>query len=678
MPKSMPPGRCVSLRPETVVPSAVPAKRSTAAGRAATPGHATAPTKRSAHSPGAGVDPIRRWRVPRALRVGIGGPVGSGKTALVAALCRAFADELRLGGGDQRHLHDRGRRLPPARRAAGQRIRAVETGCCPHTAIRDDIGANLDAVEELAAALGPLDLVLVETGGDNLTATFSRGLVDRQIFVVDVAGGDKVPRKGGPGVTAADLLVINKTDLAPMVGADLAVMDRDARARRGDLPTLFLSIVGGPHGNVGRGLDPRAGAARRPAPTAVPVGPSLSASARSTGRPGGRPGRYALVELHGETPLLLRTRPRPTVVSPLCTSSAGRPGRSPGTICAWRSRSGRARPSGCTASLRRSPYRAARVPSPGRRFAEGGAAGATLHWLPEQLVAAAGCAHARVPDRAGRRREPAVARRADLRPVRRVFPATSGSPPPSGTPAARCTRTVQALGPAAPGWSGAAVLGGGRAGGSAPSSSSDPAWVTGGPPAPTVLGPGAALMPLAGPGLLATAVGTDMRRVRAALDPRCEPTFPTSSQPAGRGHSSDQGRWNEVRSTGRNDHGPAPNTMLATTRRPRSVRRDCRSVPAASADCPAPRPAAKYSVRRRCRQPLRVRGLPAATVSSSGASELFSPSRSSRNASVRSWEIRDSVTPSRAATSLSGCSCRKDSVTTRRSRSGRAWMAWCR
>jgi urease accessory protein len=123
----------------------------------------------------------------------------------------------------------------------------VETGCCPHTAIRDDISANLDAVEELETALGPLDLVLVESGGDNLTATFSKGLVDHQIFVVDVAGGDKVPRKGGPGVTAADLLVINKTDLAPMVGADLTVMARDARARRGELPTVFLSIAEDPY-----------------------------------------------------------------------------------------------------------------------------------------------------------------------------------------------------------------------------------------------------------------------------------------------------------------------------------------------------------------------------------------------------------------------------------------------
>jgi urease accessory protein len=191
--------------------------------------------------------PLPDGPAPRALRIGIGGPVGSGKTALVAALCRTLAGELRLAvvTNDIYTTEDadfllRNGVLP------AERIRAVETGCCPHTAIRDDISANLDAVEELEAALGPLDLVLVESGGDNLTATFSRGLVDRQIFVVDVAGGDKVPRKGGPGVTTADLLVINKTDLAPLVGADLTVMDRDASARRGDLPTVFLSLTDDP------------------------------------------------------------------------------------------------------------------------------------------------------------------------------------------------------------------------------------------------------------------------------------------------------------------------------------------------------------------------------------------------------------------------------------------------
>ena len=182
-----------------------------------------------------------------ALRIGIGGPVGSGKTALVAALCRGLATELRLAvvTNDIYTTEDadfllRNGVLP------AERIRAVETGCCPHTAIRDDISANLDAVEDLEQRLGPLDLVLVESGGDNLTATFSRGLVHRQIFVVDVAGGDKVPRKGGPGVTTADLLVVNKTDLAPLVGADLGVMARDAAARRGDLPTVFLSLVEDP------------------------------------------------------------------------------------------------------------------------------------------------------------------------------------------------------------------------------------------------------------------------------------------------------------------------------------------------------------------------------------------------------------------------------------------------
>jgi urease accessory protein len=183
----------------------------------------------------------------RAVRIGIGGPVGSGKTALVAALCRALAGELNLAvvTNDIYTTEDADFLLRTGVLPA-ERVRAVETGCCPHTAIRDDIAANLDAVEDLERRLGGLDLVLVESGGDNLTATFSRGLVDRQIFVIDVAGGDKVPRKGGPGVTSADLLVINKTDLAPLVGADLSVMARDARARRGDAPTIFLSLVEDP------------------------------------------------------------------------------------------------------------------------------------------------------------------------------------------------------------------------------------------------------------------------------------------------------------------------------------------------------------------------------------------------------------------------------------------------
>jgi urease accessory protein len=186
-------------------------------------------------------------RAGRAVRIGIGGPVGSGKTALVAALCRTLRDRVDLAvvTNDIYTTEDadfllRNGVLPP------ERVRAVETGCCPHTAIRDDISANVEAIAELEDSLPGLELLLVESGGDNLTATFSRGLIDAQIFVIDVAGGDKVPRKGGPGVTRADLLVINKTDLAPLVGADLAVMDRDARAQRGDLPVLFTSLTQDP------------------------------------------------------------------------------------------------------------------------------------------------------------------------------------------------------------------------------------------------------------------------------------------------------------------------------------------------------------------------------------------------------------------------------------------------
>ncbi|RZS91694.1 urease accessory protein [Motilibacter rhizosphaerae] len=177
------------------------------------------------------------------LRIGIGGPVGSGKTATVAALCRTLAGEIDLAvvtndiytTEDADFLRRNGV-LPD------ERIRAVATGCCPHTAIRDDISANLEAVEGLESAFPGLELVLVESGGDNLTATFSYGLIDLQIFVVDVSGGDKVPRKGGPGVQRSDLLVVNKTDLAPLVGADLGVMDRDAKVQRGDRPVVFQSL----------------------------------------------------------------------------------------------------------------------------------------------------------------------------------------------------------------------------------------------------------------------------------------------------------------------------------------------------------------------------------------------------------------------------------------------------
>ncbi len=180
---------------------------------------------------------------PRALRVGIAGPVGTGKSSLAAALCGALADELRLGvvtndiytDEDARFLRSQGV-LPP------ERIVAVQTGCCPHTAIRDDVSENLLAVETLEAAEGPLDVVFVESGGDNLTATFSPALADTQIFVLDCAGGDDVPRKGGPGVERADLLVINKVDIAPLVGASVERMLADAGDRRGDRPTLPTSL----------------------------------------------------------------------------------------------------------------------------------------------------------------------------------------------------------------------------------------------------------------------------------------------------------------------------------------------------------------------------------------------------------------------------------------------------
>lgn len=180
-------------------------------------------------------------------RVGIGGPVGSGKTALVSALCKRLRDELNLAVvTNDIYTTEDADFLKRAAVLDSSRILAVETGCCPHTAVRDDITANLEAVETLEEKFAPLDLTLLESGGDNLTMTFSKGLVDVFIFVIDVAGGDKVPRKGGPGVTGSDLLVINKTDLAPMVGADLEVMRRDAELMRQDKPTLFTSVRDNP------------------------------------------------------------------------------------------------------------------------------------------------------------------------------------------------------------------------------------------------------------------------------------------------------------------------------------------------------------------------------------------------------------------------------------------------
>lgn len=188
--------------------------------------------------------------IPRPLKIGIGGPVGSGKTALAEALCRRLRDRVDMAvitndiytREDAEFLVRRGA-LPP------ERVVGVETGGCPHTAIREDASVNLEAIRALLARFPGLELILVESGGDNLAATFSPELVDATIYVIDVAEGEKIPRKGGPGIMRSDLLVINKIDLAPYVGADLEVMARDARRMRGDRPFVFTNL------KTGEGVD---------------------------------------------------------------------------------------------------------------------------------------------------------------------------------------------------------------------------------------------------------------------------------------------------------------------------------------------------------------------------------------------------------------------------------------
>ncbi len=189
--------------------------------------------------------PLARDYRARAFTVGIGGPVGSGKTALLLALCRRLRERHNLAvvtndifTKEDAEFLVRNDALP------AERIAAVETGGCPHTAVRDDISPNLAALERLMEAFAP-ELLFVESGGDNLAAQFSRELADYTIYVIDVSGGDKIPRKGGPGITQSDLLVINKVDLAPLVGADLGVMERDARKMRGNGPFLFAEVTRG-------------------------------------------------------------------------------------------------------------------------------------------------------------------------------------------------------------------------------------------------------------------------------------------------------------------------------------------------------------------------------------------------------------------------------------------------
>jgi urease accessory protein len=187
---------------------------------------------------------------PDVLRIGVGGPVGSGKTALVDALCKRMRDHFNIAvvtndiytREDQEFLI-RSQALP------AERIRGVETGGCPHTAIREDASMNLAAIDDLMETFEGLDFIIVESGGDNLAATFSPELSDLTLYVIDVAAGDKIPRKGGPGIMRSDLLIINKIDLAPYVGASLEVMDRDARKMRGEKPFVFTNL------KTGQGLD---------------------------------------------------------------------------------------------------------------------------------------------------------------------------------------------------------------------------------------------------------------------------------------------------------------------------------------------------------------------------------------------------------------------------------------
>jgi urease accessory protein len=180
------------------------------------------------------------------LRVGIGGPVGSGKTALMEALCKRFRDRYEICAiTNDIYTKEDAEILTRAGALAPERIMGVETGGCPHTAIREDASMNLAAIAEMRGRFPKLDVILIESGGDNLAATFSPELADLTIYVIDVSAGEKIPRKGGPGITRSDLLVINKTDLAPLVGASLEVMDRDAKKMRGPRPFVFSNLKSG-------------------------------------------------------------------------------------------------------------------------------------------------------------------------------------------------------------------------------------------------------------------------------------------------------------------------------------------------------------------------------------------------------------------------------------------------
>ena len=180
------------------------------------------------------------------VKIGIGGPVGSGKTALLDALCKRMREDYSVAViTNDIYTYEDAEFLNRSGALPTERIKGVQTGGCPHTAIREDTSINQEAVDEMVGHYPELDILFLESGGDNLSASFSPELVDVSIYVVDVSGGDKVPRKGGPGVTRSDLLIINKTDLAPLVGADLSVMERDAKAQRGEKPQVFTNLKAG-------------------------------------------------------------------------------------------------------------------------------------------------------------------------------------------------------------------------------------------------------------------------------------------------------------------------------------------------------------------------------------------------------------------------------------------------
>ncbi|CAM5255818.1 Urease accessory protein UreG [Streptomyces violarus] len=395
--------------------------------------------------------------------------------------------------------------LPP------ERITAVETGACPHTAIRDDISANLEAVEDLEDAVGPLDLVLVESGGDNLTATFSKGLVDAQIFVIDVAGGDDIPRKGGPGVTTADLLVVNKTDLAPYVGSDLARMAADAKAQRAELPVVFQSLRSEP-GVADVAAWVRAQLAAWAAGSAEQL---RGAVRRDDRRPGRRPGRDGPARAGERRAAGAAAHPRER-------------GRGAGHAGRGDERTARRRPlhragpggGGCAAVRRlgRRHHRPAGQYQGEARYDVrlDVADQAELHWLPEQLISAQG-SDLYVTTRI----ELAATARLVLR-EEQVLGRVGEEP---GRLTSRLTVRVAgqavldqelACGPGAPGgWDGPAVLAGHRAVGQLivvrPEFAAEPV------PA-RALGEGASVVPLAGPAALVTAVAPDALRLRRLLD----------------------------------------------------------------------------------------------------------------------------------------------------------------